>query len=238
MENQNILTIKNVYASYYKKEILHNVSLNIIKGEMVSLIGPNGAGKSTLLKVISGVLLPQKGEVFFKNKNITTLSSHLISSLGIGYLIQGGAVFPHMTVLDNLEIGGANQSKSELKYNINEIFVLFPELKKISSKRAGLLSGGEKQMLALGIILIKRPKVLLLDEPSASLSPKLVTGLLDKIHFIHKEKGVSILLVEQNIRYAIKITNRIYIMKNGYILGEERPEELVENKMLKKVFFL
>lgn len=236
-ENQTILALENIRAGYYKKEVLHGVSLSIKKGEIVSVIGPNGAGKSTLLKVISGVLTPRKGKVFFNGKDITSLPPYLRVKGGIGYFIQGGSVFANLTIRENLELGGFDLPKSDYKRRLEDIFNLFPALKQISCLRAGLLSGGEKQMLAFSMILMKEPQILLLDEPSAGLSPKLVGGLAEKVKEIHQEKGISVLLVEQNIREALRISERTYLLRNGEIIGEEEPGKLLKEGKLEKIFF-
>lgn len=235
--SDEILSIDNIHASYYKKKILNGVSISVANGEIVSLIGPNGAGKSTILKVIIGTLEPREGNVFFLNENITNLPPHLRVKRGIGYFIQGGEVFGNLTVMENLQMGGFDLSKPEYKGRLDEIFGLFPILAGMSSKRAGLLSGGERQALALGIILMRRPNLLLLDEPSAGLAPSLVKQIIAKIQRINADFGISILLVEQNIREALKITKRVYLLKNGTIIGEEKPENLAQEETLEEVFF-
>ncbi len=232
-----ILSIDNIHASYYKKKILNGVSISVANGEIVSLIGPNGAGKSTILKVIIGTLEPREGNVFFLNENMTNLLPHLRVKRGIGYFIQGGEVFGNLTVIENLQMGGFDLPKPEYKGRLDEVFGLFPILAGMSSKRAGLLSGGEKQALALGIILMRRPNLLLLDEPSAGLAPSLVKQTIAKIQRINADFGISILLVEQNIREALKITKRVYLLKNGTIVGEEKPENLAQEETLEEVFF-
>ena len=237
IENHIMLVLENIHAGYYKKEVLHEIFLNVKKGEIVSLVGPNGAGKSTICKVISGLLRPEKGKVYYNGKDITSISPHLRIKEGIGYFIQGGSVFSNLTIRENLELGGFDLPKNDFKGQTDGIFSLFPALKTISSRRAGLLSGGEKQMLALGIVLMKKPQLLLLDEPSAGLSPKLVRELMEKIREIHQKKGITILLVEQNIREALRISTRNYLLRNGEIVGEEKAENLLKEGRLEKIFF-
>lgn len=237
LSNDFILSVDGIYASYHKKEILRGVSIYVSKGEIVTLIGPNGAGKSTILKVIIGTLAPQKGKVYFLNNDVTNLSPHLRVKKGIGYFMQGGEVFRNLTVLENLELGGFDFSKQDYKERLDEIFGLFPILTEMKSKRAGLLSGGERQALALGIILMRRPKLLLLDEPSAGLAPSLVKNIIAKILQINMDLGTSILLVEQNIGEALKISKRVYLLKNGEMVGEKDPKSISQEETLEEVFF-
>jgi ABC-type branched-subunit amino acid transport system ATPase component len=237
MENHTLLTLKNIHVSFLKKEVLHGVSLSVKKGEVVSLIGPNGAGKSTLLKVICGILTPIKGKVFLDGIDITSVLPHIRVKKGIAYFIQGGSVFSDLTIKENLEMGGFDLPKSVLKKQMEDVLTLFPLLSEALSQRAGLLSGGGKQMLALGMILMKMPQILLLDEPSAGLSPKFVSELIGKVKEIHQKKGVTILLVEQNIKEVLKISENVYLLKNGEVVGEEIPENLIEEGKLRRIFF-
>lgn len=236
-KNSSILSTENIYASYYKKEILHGVSISVRDGEIVSLIGPNGAGKSTLIKVIIGTLTAQDGNVYFLNEDVTSLPPHQRVKKGIGYFMQGGEVFCNLTVLENLELGGFDLPKSEYKEHLDEVFSLFPILDGMKSRRAGLLSGGERQALALGIVLMRHPRLLLLDEPSAGLAPSLVKEILARVQQVNMDFGTSILLVEQNIGEALKISKRVYLLKNGEIVGEEKPTNLTQEETLEKVFF-
>lgn len=235
--SRSILSVDDIYASYYKKGILRDVSLYVNDGEIVGLIGPNGAGKSTLLKVIAGLLMPRGGHVHFLNQDITKMPPHQRAKLGLSYFIQGGAVFPSLTVKENLELGGIDLSRSELERQADMVMELFPSLSKLNSRRAGLLSGGEKQMLALGMVLLGKPKLLLLDEPSAGLSPALVKEVLDKVRQINRRYEISIVLVEQNIKEALEISERIYLFQNGHIVGEEDPKVLRSGNKIESVFF-
>jgi len=237
-EDNIILSVQNIHASYYKKEILHGVSLCVREGEILSLVGPNGAGKSTLLKTIIGILPPREGRIYLDSEDVTNLSPHLRVRRGIGYFIQGGEIFPNLTVRENLELGGMDLSKEELKERTEEVFTLFPELAKISSRRAGLLSGGQRHALALGIVLMRRPKLLLLDEPSAGLAPALVKETMKRIQEINEDFRISILLVEQNLREALRIAQRVYLLKAGQIVGEEKipGESILEEEKLEALF--
>lgn len=228
-----ILKAENIFASYGKREVLKGVNIHINKGEIVSLIGPNGAGKSTILKTIIGLLIPEKGKIYFNDLEITGLPVYRRTELGIGYLFQGGSIFTNLSVVDNLKIS----SKYRLT-NCEKVFSLFPELKETINMRAGLLSGGLKQMLSLSMQLIKEPELLLLDEPSAGLAPSMVKNLISKIKEINQESGISILLVEQNIKQALSISNRAYLMRNGKIISEElQPKNLLREENFEKVFF-
>lgn len=233
----SLLRIENVYAAYGKLEVLRGVSFSLNPGELVTLIGPNGAGKSTLLKVISGFLFPSTGRIVFDNDDITPLSTHLRIRKGIGYCPQGGRVFPNLMVVENLKIASISPGQNHGTNNFEEIFSLFPILKSMLYKRAGLLSGGERQMLAIAVALVRRPRVMLLDEPSAGLSPKIVQEVLAKIHEIRVKLGMSILLVEQNVGQALKVTDRFVVLINGEVnLSEGNPKKLFTSGKLEKLF--
>ncbi len=234
--NSIILKIENIKASYYKKEILKGVSLDLKEGEIVSLIGPNGAGKSTLLKVIFGLLVPTEGKIEFKGNDVTKNKPYENVKGGIGYFIQGGQVFTDLNVIENLEMGFFQKQNTPFEERKGEILNLFPSLKKYINKRAGLLSGGEKQMLALGMLLIRKPKILLLDEPSAGLAPSIVISLIDIIKQVRDKYKASIFLVEQNIKEAMRISDRCYLLKSGAIEAEGKPEEIIQNGELEKAF--
>ncbi|MFQ5455634.1 MAG: ABC transporter ATP-binding protein [Nitrospirota bacterium] len=232
-----MLKVINIHASYNKREILRGGSIEVKDREIAALIGPNGAGKSTLLKVVSGLLMSLTGSVHLSDQEITNLPIHSRVKLGIGYFLQGGSVFPHLRVCDNLELGGINLSNGHIEERTEEILKTFPALKDKFKVRAGLLSGGERQMLALGIVLMTRPKLLLLDEPSAGLAPKLVKEILDKILEINDNYGTSILLVEQNIKEGLRISQRVYLMKNGHIIKKGMPHEKITEEMIETAFF-
>lgn len=223
-----LLELENIHAGYNGREILRDLSLYFYDDEIVGIIGPNGAGKSTVLKIISGFLYPVKGRITFEGKNIAGMEAHQRVALGIGYFLQGGEVFSDMSVYENLEMGGANLKKSFLKERIDEAVHLFPLLKDKLNKRAGLLSGGERQMLALGMIILNRPRLLLLDEPSAGLAPGLVKGIMEKIVEINRTYKMAIIIVEQKIADVLKIAKRGYLLKNGQVTLEVKSEEIKE----------
>ncbi|MCM8799076.1 MAG: ABC transporter ATP-binding protein [Candidatus Omnitrophica bacterium] len=217
--------------------MLFGVSLSVKEKEILGLIGPNGSGKSTILKVISGLLTPYRGSIKFLGKEIINLPTEKRGEMGISYFLQGGEVFRNLTVLENLRIGGLGLRKDIFQENMEEVLTLFPFLKKYEHIRAGFLSGGERQALALGIVLMRRPKLLLLDEPSAGLSPLLIKESVKKIREINEKLGVTILLVEQNVKEALKIVHRVYLLKNGKIRSEEKVEGLLEKGKLDELFF-
>lgn len=221
-----LFELHDIHAGYNGREVLMGTTLRINSGEIVALIGPNGAGKSTVLKLASGFIFPKYGKIVFNDIDITYLDTNRRISMGIGYFLQGGEVFPDMNVYENLEMGGASLQKSMFNERLDETLNLFPLLKDKLPKRAGLLSGGERQMLALGMIMLNRPKLLLLDEPSAGLSPGLVKGIMEKIVEINKTYGIAILLVEQRVGEALKIVERGYLLKNGQVALEGAPEEI------------
>ena len=232
-----LLTVESVKAGYYKKEILHGVSLELRRGEIVSIIGPNGAGKSTLLKAIFGLLKPGGGRIIFQDKDITGDSPFHNVKQGLGYFIQGGEVFTDLSIDENLELGYYQREEMPFEKSKDKILELFPSLKKDVSKRAGLLSGGERQMLALGMLLIRKPALLLLDEPSAGLAPAVVRIVIDAIKKIQDKLFTSILLVEQSIQEALRISDRCYLLKAGRVEAEDTPERILKNKELEKAFF-
>jgi branched-chain amino acid transport system ATP-binding protein len=232
-----ILSLEGIDAGYYERQILYDVRIETKKNEIVLLIGPNGAGKSTLLKVIAGILKPWKGKTVFEGRELNGLSPARRAKMGVSYFLQGGEVFGNLTIKENLEIAGMGLNRGKIKDKIGNVFELFPKLKEMEGRRAGLLSGGEKHQLALGMIFIREPKLMLLDEPSAGLSPLLVKELLDSIKQMKEILGASVLIVEQNIREGLKIADRIYLMKAGSIVKEIMPEEATKGELLEKLFF-
>ncbi|BAB74611.1 ABC transporter ATP-binding protein [Anabaena sp. FACHB-709] len=209
-----LLEVENVHAGYIKDvDILQGVNFRVESGELVTVIGPNGAGKSTLAKTIFGLLTPHTGKITFKGKNIAGLKSNQIVRLGMCYVPQIANVFPSLSVEENLEMGAfiRNDSLQPLK---DKIFAMFPRLSDRRRQRAGTLSGGERQMLAMGKALMLEPSLLVLDEPSAALSPILVTQVFEQVKQINQE-GTAIILVEQNARKALEMADRGYVLESG-----------------------
>lgn len=231
------LQLKNVHAAYKKKEVLRGISLSLNKGEILALIGPNGAGKSTLLKVISGFLTPIEGCVLINNKDMTYLPTHERVREGLAYCMQGGRIFPSLSVVENLEMGASLLSHSERKNSISTVLSLFPELKGLLNKRAGLLSGGERQYLALAIVFIRQPHLLLIDEPSVGLSPKLVQNMVGKIYELNSRWSTTIVLIEQNVSEALKIAHRAILLTNGQVsLETNQPKEWLNSSQIDHLF--
>lgn len=209
-----LLDVENVYAGYIQDlDILQGINFRIYPGELIAVIGPNGAGKSTLVKTIFGLLTPHRGKIHFKGENITGLKSNQIVQRGMCYVPQLANVFPSLTVEENLEMGAFIQNKplSPLKQQIYEIFPVLAERRR---QRAGTLSGGERQQLAMGRALMLKPNLLLLDEPSAALSPLLVNSVFERIKQINST-GTAIALVEQNARKALEMADRGYVLESG-----------------------
>lgn len=233
-----ILGIENVHAAYKKKEVLRGVSLSAGEGELVAIIGPNGSGKSTLLKVASGFLKPSSGSVEFNGRNITSLPTHDRIRLGLAYFMQGGRVFPNLTVRENLNMASALIPIEQREESISVARSVFPKLSQLFEKRAGLLSGGEQQSLGLAMVVVRRPRVLLLDEPTAGLSPLLVQEMLKKVQEFNQRWKVTVLLVEQSIREAISVARRAVVLVNGEIVFEtERPAEEITTERLEQFFW-
>ncbi|MDR3573185.1 MAG: ABC transporter ATP-binding protein [Anaerolineaceae bacterium] len=230
-----MLEIKNLNSGYAKVSVLRNVAFHVDADEMVAIIGPNGAGKSTLLKTITGLVKAQSGNVVFGKDDITGMAPNDVVRKGLSYVPEGGRPFPNMTVTDNL-LMGAYSNRSVLKSGVlDEIYDLFPILKKRSSQYARTLSGGERQMLAIARGLVSRPKLIMLDEPSLGVAPKLVDEIYEKIHAL-KKLGLTVLLVEQNTGYALELADRGYVLENGQIAMEGSAAELSNSDHIKKAY--
>lgn len=229
-----LLEVKDIYAGYGGGDILTEVSIYLEQGEIVALIGPNGAGKSTVMKTIFGLLTPRLGDVVFLDKTINGLNPDVIVKLGISYVPQTENVFPSLTVMENFEIG-AYTREDDFRPRVEQVLKLFPDLKKFLSKKAGALSGGQRQMVAMGRALMLDPKVLMLDEPSAGLAPKLVDMIFEKIKEVN-DAGVSILMVEQNARAALMLSNRGYVLATGRNRFEDSGDALLSNEEIGKLY--
>jgi branched-chain amino acid transport system ATP-binding protein len=232
-----MLKIANVETFYGKIQALRGVNININKGEIVSLIGSNGAGKSTLLMTISGVNKAKTGEIIFEGKNIEKYEPHDIVDLGIAQAPEGRRIFSRLTVEENLRLGAhANEKGKFFDIDVKDIYDLFPVLSDRKSQRGGTLSGGEQQMLAIGRALMNRPKVLLLDEPSLGIAPKLVNQIFLAIKNINKEKKVTIFLVEQNAKKALELADRAYVLVNGKVTIQGTGQELLKNQDIQAAY--
>jgi ABC-type branched-subunit amino acid transport system ATPase component len=230
----SLLEVKDVISGYGETDILNNISIELREKEIVSIIGPNGAGKSTLLKTIFGLLTPKKGSIKLQNDEITGLSPDRIVRRGMGYVPQVENVFPSLTVHENLEMGAFIRT-DDYRDKLNEIYALFPVLLNRKTDKVGRLSGGMRQMVAMGRALMLDPKILLLDEPTASLSPLLVGMIFEKIIEINKT-GVAMMIVEQNARETLKISDRGYVLVTGRKAFEDSGKALLENEEIGKLY--
>lgn len=232
-----ILRIENLSVSYGNIKALKGISLRIEEGEVVSLIGANGAGKTTTLQTISGLIPIGDGDIFFEDKSIKKEKTYKITRKGIAQVPEGRRVFKGLSVEDNLKMGAISLkvSPEELKEELERIYKLFPVLKERKNQKAGTLSGGEQQMLAMGRALLTKPKVLLLDEPSMGLSPLFVDKIFDTIRIL-KDQGRTILLVEQNANLALDIADRAYVLETGKIVKEGRAADLKTDPDVKAAY--
>jgi branched-chain amino acid transport system ATP-binding protein len=234
---ERLLKIKELCVYYNKNKVLKEVSMEVNEGEIVTLIGSNGAGKTTLLRTISGIKGSASGTIEFMGKPIQKLPSHKIVDLGIGHIPEGRRVFPEMTVLENLEMGAyRRKDKGEIKKDLDHIFDLFPRLKERISQRAGTLSGGEQQMLAIGRAIMLRPKVFLFDEPSLGIAPLIIAEIAKMIKRLNEETGATILLVEQNANLALSMSHRAYILETGRVSLEGPSDELANDDRVQKIY--
>jgi len=232
-----MLKISNVETFYGKIQALRGVDLNVNEGEIVSLIGSNGAGKSTLLMTISGVNKAKRGNIVFDGENIENKEPHKIVDMGICQVPEGRRIFSRLTVEENLRLGAhANEKGKFYENDIKDVYDLFPVLSDRKTQRGGTLSGGEQQMLAIGRALMGKPKVLLLDEPSLGIAPKLVNQIFISIKNINKEKNVTIFLVEQNAKKALELADRAYVLVNGKVTIKGSGQELLKNKDIQAAY--
>ena len=233
-KKNNILEINNLSVSYGPIKAVKKVSLEINQGEFVALIGANGAGKSSLLKAILGINKVEEGSVIFLQQDITGKPTDKIVSSGLSLIPEGHVIFTSMSVLENLQLG-AYQNLAEFEDNLNRIFGYFPVLKVRSSQIAGTLSGGEQQMLSMGRALMSKPKLILVDEPSLGLAPKIVTDIFNILSELNKE-GYSILLAEQNAKKALECSHRCYVMKTGEIAMSGFSTSLMDDPKIRQAY--
>lgn len=235
-EGQPVLTLENVQSFYGNIQALRGISLKVFSGEVVTLIGANGAGKTTTLKTVSGLLKPRAGQITLNGQRIEGKPPEQIVRMGVSQSPEGRKIFPRMTVLENLEMGAfLRNDKAGIAEDMERVFGLFPRLKERIRQRAGTMSGGEQQMLAMGRALMARPKVLLLDEPSMGLSPLLVETIFEIIIDINKQ-GTTILLVEQNALAALNVAHRGYVLQTGSIVLEDSGQNLLSDENVRRTY--
>jgi branched-chain amino acid transport system ATP-binding protein len=231
-----MLAIKSLDLFYGDAQALADVSLEVGAGEIVAIVGANGAGKSSLIRCIAGIEQARSGQVFFKTRNITGRESHEICNLGIGQVAEGRQVFPSLTVLENLQMGAMlPRARGTAKNNLADVFSLFPRLAERSEQLAGTMSGGEQQMLAIGRCLMGAPELIMFDEPSLGLAPLVVQEVLHTIRLLNG-RGLTILLVEQNVAVSLKLSNRAYVLENGRIVMSGPGAELLHNDRVRQAY--
>ena len=230
-----MLVVDGVFSGYGKSQVLHGVSLSVDEGEIVALIGANGAGKTTLLKTISGLVQTRSGTIRFQNTEIQNLSAHRIVESGVSQVAEGRAMLKRMTVLENLRIGAHVRKDKEVGQDIDQIFSKFPVLGERHDQLAGLLSGGEQQMLAIGRALMARPRILLLDEPSLGLAPMVVTEIFRTLRALRDDE-TTIFLVEQNARRALQVADRGYVLERGQITLEGTGQRLLDDETIQQTY--
>ncbi len=231
-----LLELRDVSAGYGSIQILHEVSLHVNTGEVVSMIGPNGAGKSTTFKIIMGFITHLGGEVIFDGKSLVGQRPDRVLGLGLGYVPQGRVVFTTMTVTENLEMGAyLERDRAKVRASMEEVFGLFPRLRERRRQLAGTMSGGEQQMLAMGRALMMQPKMMMLDEPSLGLSPRFVDDVFDTILELGHH-GLTVMLVEQNAARALEISDRGYVLELGRNRFQGRGQELLQNPEVRRIY--
>jgi ABC-type branched-subunit amino acid transport system ATPase component len=236
LDENSILALDSVTSGYGKKQVLNGVSLEVAAGEIVALIGHNGAGKSTVLKSIFGLMPIWSGQVLFDGRAAGAASPGQLLRLGVSYVPQGNRVFTYLTVRENLEMGGMLLPRTRVSDSLDRVLALFPDLTLRLTQRAGTLSGGEKQTLALASALVMSPRLLLLDEPSLGLAHRLGLAVLQQIKALSDELGTTVLIVEQKVREVIKISHRVLVMRNGIISFTGRATDLQTDDAIKKVY--
>jgi branched-chain amino acid transport system ATP-binding protein len=231
-----MLKLEKVDVFYKELQALWGVSLTVNEGEIVALVGPNGAGKTTMLRIISGLLVPAGGEIQFMGRSLVKASPHRIVELGISQVPESGKIFTGMSVLENLELGAfVQRARKQRVESLQRVYEMFPRLAERKDQQAGTLSGGERQMLAIGRALMSAPKLLMLDEPSFGLAPILVEHMFEMITRINQQ-GVTILLVEQNVQASLEMAHRAYLLENGQIVGEGKGSELLSFESVRSAY--
>jgi branched-chain amino acid transport system ATP-binding protein len=231
-----MLSVRNIDLYYGDAQALSDVSLEVPKGAIVAIVGANGAGKTSLIRTIAGIERARSGEISFKSNPIQRLESHAICDLGIGQVAEGRQVFPSLSVLENLEVGGLlPRARAKSKQALDDVFTMFPRLGERKDQLAGTLSGGEQQMLAIGRCLMGNPELIMFDEPSLGLAPLVVQEVLHTIRVLNR-RGLTILLVEQNVALSLKISSRAYVLENGRIVMSGSGEQLLHDDRVRQAY--
>ncbi len=232
-----LLEVDSIEVFYGEFQALFGVSLSVDKGELVALLGANGAGKTTTLRTISGILRPRHGRIIWRGKDITDTPAYKRVEMGISHVPEGRGIFPKLTVYENLRVAAyTKRAKERFSESLEMVYSLFPRLRERRNQLAGTLSGGEQQMLAIGRALIQRPELLMMDEPSLGLAPKLAREVIFLAKRLRDEYGITVLLVEQNVRLSLKVADRAYILETGRIVMEGTPEELEKNPKVREAY--
>ncbi|RLF05923.1 MAG: ABC transporter ATP-binding protein [Thermoprotei archaeon] len=231
-----LLEARNICAGYGKLQILFDINFYARSKELVVIIGPNGSGKSTFLKTLFGLTNIYKGEIYFQNKNITSFKPHERAREGLAYLPQTNNSFENLTVRENLIMATYGLPEDEAENKLEEVLIFLPRIKEFMSRKVKTLSGGERQMVAMAMALIRQPKVIMLDEPTAALAPKVALEILNKIVDLKKVYGMSVVLVEQNAKKALEIGDRAYLFVAGRVMFSGKTDELLEDKQLTKTY--
>jgi len=235
MTSAGLLDIRGIWAGYGSTEVLRNIDMAIAPGEIIALLGSNGAGKSTLNRTISGLLRPRAGSIVFEGRSIDHAKPSEIVELGLIHVPEGRKIFPNMTVLENLDLGCYRRASTRRAQNRERVFSTFPRLAERRQQNAGTLSGGEQQMLAIGRGLMAEPRLLILDEPSLGLSPKLVEELFNLVKTINAQ-GIALLLVEQNVMQSLEVASRAYVLDNGAIVLQGNAGQVRDDPNLKRAY--
>jgi branched-chain amino acid transport system ATP-binding protein len=231
-----MLSVEGISAQYGHARVLHEVTFGVAEGQIVSVVGANGAGKTTLVKVLSGQLRPTRGRVIFADADITTCPAHEIVLRGIVQVPEGRRLFADMTVLENLLLGSTHPRARALRgEGLDDVHALFPILRERGGQLAGTLSGGEQQMLAIARGLMARPRLLILDEPSLGLAPRLVTEIIEVIRTLNRQ-GLTVLLIEQNVRHSLAVCHRGVVLENGHVALVDSGEALLDNEHLRRAY--
>ncbi len=233
---KRLLEIQALDVHYGDAHVLFDVDLHVDEGSIVSLVGANGAGKSTLLKAVSGLVAPTDGEIRFRGRSIVGVAAQEIVGIGISHVPEGRGLFAQMTVLENLELGAyPSHQRTRMRESLARVFALFPRLDERRSQKAGSLSGGEQQMLAIGRALMANPSLLILDEPSLGLSPIIVRTMFELVRTLN-EQGMTILLVEQNIHQALQVARHAYVLQTGHVVMQGSGPQLLDDPTVRKAY--